>query len=281
MSGTNIGNFKKKNNARYGIVDPRAANYDDFKNYDFIIANGLEEKSFFSYTKLPIFIYPVYPVVKCKKKDNIKKTVITYHGNKEHLKNMFPTVTDAIKKVAKKYQIELNLIYNLKDNGEVKEINAGSCNCKVKHLQYYDGCFNKYLSNTDIGIVPQLRNIEKKKIKKNIGNFISKQIFKKQYSFNLNFKETSNLGRHFVFAQQKIPVISDYTISSSNFINHKKNSILAYDMDDWYEALKYLIEHKKKSKKIGLQFYRDWKSNFSHKVINKKLLNFLNNKNAK
>ena len=52
-------------------------------------------------------------------------------------------------------------------------------------------------------------------------------------------------------------------------------------MDDWYEALKYLIEHKKKSKKIGLQFYRDWKSNFSHKVINKKLLNFLNNKNAK
>ena len=93
----------------------------------------------------------------------------------------------------------------------------------VTHLQYYENCFDKYLINTDIGIVPQLKNFENKKIKKNIGNFLSKKLFKGQYSFSLNFKETTNLGRHFVFAQLKIPVISDYTISSSNFINHMKN----------------------------------------------------------
>ena len=37
---------KKEKNIKYGIVDPRAANYDDFKNFDFVIANGLEEKFF-------------------------------------------------------------------------------------------------------------------------------------------------------------------------------------------------------------------------------------------
>ena len=44
---------------------------------DFIIANGLEEK-LFSHTNLPIFIYPVYPSVRNKKK-LIKKTIISYH----------------------------------------------------------------------------------------------------------------------------------------------------------------------------------------------------------
>ena len=47
MSGALSENFKKRENTKYGIVDPRAANYDDFKNFDFVIANGLEEKFFF------------------------------------------------------------------------------------------------------------------------------------------------------------------------------------------------------------------------------------------
>ena len=281
MSGINIGNLKKKIGSKYGIVDPRAANYDNFKNYDFIIANGIEEKIFFSHTNLPTFIYPVYPSVNCKRKNNKKKTVITYHGNKQHLLNMFPRITDAIKKISNKYKIELQLIYDIKNKGIVKVLNEKSLNYRVTHLQYYDKCFDKYLINTDIGIVPQLKNIENKKIKKNIGYFLSKQIFKKQYSFSLNFKETTNLGRHFVFAQLKIPVISDYTISSSNFINHMKNSILAYDAYDWYESLKFLIENKNKSKNIGIQFYNDWKKNFSHEVLNKKLLDFFKNKNVK
>ena len=281
MSGTNIGNLKKKDKSKYGIIDPRAANYDNFRNYDFIIANGLEEKLFFSHTNLPIFIYPVYPSVRNKKKINKKKTIISYHGNKEHLLNMLPRITNAIKKISNEYNIELKLIYDIMNKGSVKELDRKHLNCKVTHLQYYENCFDKYLINTDIGIVTQLNNFENKKIKKNIGYFLSKQLFKGQYSFSLNFKETTNLGRHFVFAQLKIPVISDYTISSSNFINHMKNGILAYNSNDWYESIKYLIENKSKSKSIGIQFYKDWKKNFSHKVLNKRLLDFFKNKNVK
>ncbi len=281
MSGAINKNFKKRKNIKYGVVDPRAANYDNFENFDFIIANGLEEKFFFSYTGLPTMIYPTFPTISCKKKNNRNKTIITYHGNKEHLENMHPRITRAFKKISKNYKVELRLIYNIKDKGIVKEVNKSNLNCVVSHLQYYDGCLNKYLSNTDIGIVPQLKILKKRKIKKNIGYFLSKQLFKRQYSFNLNFKETTNLGRHFVFAQCKIPVISDYTLSSSNFINQKKNGILAYDTEDWYQSTKFLIDNKKRSNQIGKQLFKDWKTYFSHEVLNRKMLNFLRKLNAK
>ena len=68
MSGTKNANFVKKKSVLYGLVDPRAGNYDNFNKYDFIIANGIEEKIFFSFTKLPTLIYPVYPSIKSKKK---------------------------------------------------------------------------------------------------------------------------------------------------------------------------------------------------------------------
>ena len=128
MSGAANENFKKKKNIKYGIVDPRAANYDNFNNFDFIIANGLEEKFYFSYTNLPIMIYPVFPLVNCIKKNNKNKTVITYHGNKEHLQNMHPRITDALKKISKNYQVELRLIYNLRGKGAVREVNKNYLN---------------------------------------------------------------------------------------------------------------------------------------------------------
>ena len=280
MSGTKNINFSKIKDSKCGIVDPRAANYDNFKNYNFIIANGLEEKNFFSYTKLPTFIYPVYPSVKLIKKKSIKKkTIITYHGNREHLLNMCPRITHAIRELANKYLIELLLIYDVKKKGKVGIFNNNSLGCKVIHKQYYSNCFDKYLSNTDIGLVPQFQSLKKNEIKKNIFEHISKRFFKKKYFFSLNFKETTNLGRHLVFAQSKIPIVTDYTLSSSNFINHGHNGMLAYDTDDWLKSLKYLIDNKHRSKKIGSQLYLDWKKNFSHTNLNINLLKFIDNLN--
>ena len=84
--------------------------------------------------------------------------------------------------------------------------------------------------------------------------FCLNKYLKNNILFSLNFKETTNLGRHLVFAQCKIPIISDYSISSSNFINNKKNGLLAYDTDDWYQNLKYLIENKKNLNKLALNY---------------------------
>lgn len=282
MSGTVVKKLKKINGVKFGIVDPRASNYDNFKNFDFILANGLEEKIFFNYTKLPTFIYPVYPKVKCKKKIfNKRKTIISYHGNKEHLVNMYPRVTGAIAKISTTHKVQLNLIYNIKEKGKIKNFNEKNLGFKVLHKQYYNNCFNKYLFDTDIGIIPQIYPEQKRQIKRNIGNFFSKQLFKKKYKFKIEFKETTNLGRHFIFAQMKIPIITDYTISSSNFINHKINGLLGFDSSDWYENFKYFIENKNYSKKIGIKLFRDWKKKFSHKNLNNKLIIFFKRLNEK
>ena len=282
MSGTKNLDFVKKKGVFYGIVDPRAGNYDNFKKYDFIIANGIEEKNFFSFSKLPTLIYPVYPSANFRKKlDNKNKTVISYHGNREHLINMFPRITTAINKIAKKYPLELNLIYDFKKKGKVDLFGKKNCEFKILHKQYYNKCYEKYLHNTDIGIVPQLMPCITKKISKNFGYYLSKQFFKKKYFFSLNFKETTNLGRHLVFAQLKIPIISDYTLSSSNFINNGINGFLANDTIDWYENIEYLIKNKKKSKEIGQRCYSDWKKKYSHNVLNKNLLKFLSSLNDK
>ena len=106
MSGTKNSNFIKKKGVLYGVVDPRAGNYDDFLKYDFIIANGIEEKIFFSFSNLPTLIYPVYPSINLKRnKKNKNKTVIAYHGNREHLTNMYPRITNAFKKLATEHQL--------------------------------------------------------------------------------------------------------------------------------------------------------------------------------
>lgn len=278
MSGTKNLNFQKKKGVIYGLVDPRAGNYEDFSKYDFIIANGIEEKFFFSFAKLPTLIYPVYPSIKyIKKRFNKNKTIITYHGNREHLLNMYPRIFNAINKIASEHLVELLLIYDFKKKGKVIFNSQKEQKFKIFHKQYYDNCFETYLYNTDIGIVPQLLPSENKKIKKNLIFYFSKKFFKKKYYYSLNFKETTNLGRHFVFAQLSIPTISDYTLSSSNFINNGINGYLAHDTLEWYENLKFLIENKNKSKKIGSKFYFDWKKNYSHQVLNKKFFKFITN----
>ena len=282
MSGTKNSNFIKKKGVLYGIVDPRAGNYDDFRKYDFIIANGIEEKIFFSFTNLPTLIYPVYPSINLKKKKkNKNKTVISYHGNREHLTNMYPRITNAFKKLATEHRIELILIYDYKRKGKINIFKTKQTHLKITHKQYHLNCYDEYLRNTDIGIVPQLIPSKDKKIKKNLSYYFSEYLFKKKYFFSIFFKETTNLGRHLVFAQLKIPTISDYTFSSSNFINNGINGYLAYDTIDWYENLKYLIENKKKSKEIGYRFYQDWKKNYTHNFLNKKLLKFLKKLNDK
>ena len=182
-----------------------------------------------------------------KIKHNRKKTVISYHGNREHLINMYPRITEAISKIASEYLIELVLIYDHKKKGKINIFKSKQNQFKILHKQYYNNCYNKYLRDTDIGIVPQLMPSNKKKIKKNLSYYISKELFKKKYYFSINFKETTNLGRHLVFAQLKIPTISDYTLSSSNFINNGINGYLAHDTVDWYECLKHLILDKKKN----------------------------------
>ena len=135
----------------------------------------------------------------------------------------------------------------------------------------------KYISQTDVGIVPQLKSWKKKELKKYISKLFKEQFFKRNFNYVLDFKETSNLGRHFVFSQCKIPVVSDITMSSSNFIDNEIDSFLAYDPKDWFIYIDKLISNDKYKNKIGNNFYRKWKKKFSYTILFPKLYNFVLN----
>ena len=85
-----------------------------------------------------------------------KKNVIKigYHGNKLHLENMHPRVTDALIKLSENYKIEFLAIYNI-DNLGIWECDFPK-NLSVQHIQWTESVYNDILSTVDIGIVPAL-----------------------------------------------------------------------------------------------------------------------------
>ena len=133
----------------------------------------------------------------------------------------------------------------------------------------------RLLGKADIGLVPQLIPVQRKIIT----NLISSTLFKSNNEnlsdLILRFKHNSNLGRHLVFSKWKIPILTDPTLSSLNFINHGESGYLFYDNQTFNYYLNDLIESESKRVEFGLAIKKKYEMKFSHKVLNKKLINFL------
>jgi hypothetical protein len=303
-SSYNHGSIKSLNPSLYCvIVEPRAKQYNEFSNYNLIITNSLESRIFFSNLQINTFVYPTYPqlnIVKKKSKKN-QKLIIGYHGNRNHLEGMFPRITNAIFRLSKEVDIELWAMYDTSIYGESKIINSKKMGFTVKTIPYSDNNYNKYISQCDIGLVPQLerRSFEFisdifkgmpskfllhkfKRIEKLIDNAFAYLMRKmnihfspsSRYDYKLRFKEVTNLGRHFIFAQYSIPVISDLTPSSCSFINQSVNGFLAYETDSWYSCL-CLLKDESVRKKLGSRLNKDWKKKYSHDILNKSFSAYL------
>lgn len=309
-----ISEIKKTNPSIYCIlIEPRAKQYNEIEKFDCIISNSLESDIFFNRLGLKSFIYPTYPIVNSDNKSNpIKdKFIIGYHGNKVHFENMFPRITDAIFSINKSITVELWAMYNIEKSGKSKIIDSNKLGFIVKHIQYSKKNYNNYIANCHVGLVPQLifkkiplrshflnwlisEDVLKKfkKIDKfydGICNFTMKKFGIKlpqssRYDYKLAFKEVTNLGRHFVFAQYSIPIVADLTPSSCSFIKHGINSYIAFDTSSWIYALDKLANESERIK-LGKQLYTDWNLDFSHPILNKRLIDFIkqniNEKNSK
>jgi len=263
MSGDNK-IYKIYDNSKFILVDPRANHYNNIDIFDGFIFNGIEKKLFFNVNTQSIII-PVYPLIKKKKKINsIKKKIITYHGNSEHLINFFDRFLKIEKILSKKYKISYNFIYNKKFFTKVKKLyNPKLFKSKINHVNFSIKNLSKYLSQTDIGIVPQLNSWKEFNNKKSFfQKIVNTKFFKKKYNYFLSFKETTNIGRHLVFAQCKVPIISDITLSSVNLIENGFNGFLAYKPEDWSNNIQYLIDNDIVRKKIGINLFKQWKDKY-------------------
>ena len=299
-----ISKIKQLNPSMYCVlIEPRAKQYNDIDKFDCVINNSLESDIFFSRLNLKSFIYPTYPLVNSDLKvSKIKdKLIIGYHGNKVHFESMFPRITDAISQINKSITVELWGMYNIEKSGQSKVIDSKKLDFIVKHIQYSEKNYDEYISNCHVGLVPQLIFKKKSILRRLIQSMISEERLKKykkidkfyesvcyffmkhlgiklpsssRYDYEIAFKEVTNLGRHFVFAQYSIPLITDLTPSSCSFINHGINSYIAYGTESWIYSLDKLTNNNERIQ-LGAQLYKDWKSDFSHPVLNLRLIDFL------
>ena len=260
---------------KVGIIDPRPSFNIDFTDVDFILANGIEMRDYYSKYSKNIFNYYIYPELEfVKVKKNNQKVVIGYHGNKIHLMASKERLMPAIELLAQKHKVELWLMYDVESLGQWKYSKLSE-NLLIKHIQWSEDGYHKYMSQADIGVVPSLMPIKNislvKKISKSIFNVLNENFS----DYFLRFKVTSNVGRGLVFAQLKVPVIMDMTPSALQFVSDSENGFVCYSSESWRSALFKLAESEDLRLAMAENLYKEFNLNYSSKEINIKLMNFL------
>lgn len=269
--GGSVNNKKAKEinpSIKIVVVDSRAGFNDDLKNIDLLICNSLEMQIYHQYLNTEFLVYPTYPLVKSIDKiNNEKKVIIGYHGNKVHLETMYPRITQAIQNLSLNYDLEFIAMYNIDLLKKSKIITENNLGCKVTHVNFsYENY--KMISQADIGLVPQLIPFKE--------NIFSRSLLKKynesSNDYILRFKDTNNIGRHLVFAQYKIPVITDMTPSSCQLVTHGHNGYFAYGQKSWQRMIEILILNKEKRTQMGNNLFIKWKEKYSYESLNEELI---------
>lgn len=264
-------------NILIGVVEPRATQENTFEMVDFIVVNCIEAKDYFSRFNHNIMIYYAYPQVPerldCPQEK--KNLVLGYHGNKIHLDEAFPRITDAIDKLSKEITVELWAMYNIKNLGRWQLPDEKGLGFKVNHIQYGEENYAKYIAHVDIGIVPQLIPIRKNRLLMFLLSSFDRKYKENENNYLIRFKDTTNIGRHLVFAQYGIPVVSDMTPSGCDFIDDEFDSFIAYSTAGWYRALRMLAINPILREQMGKRLHDKYQKNAKVETLNKKLLSFI------
>jgi hypothetical protein len=269
---------KRYPNTCLGHLEPRAAQGNAVDRYDFVVVNSIEAVDYFATPEQSVFIYPTFPIMTpsdaITNDDRALSTLrIGYHGNKIHLAAMCPRITEAINRLAKHVKLEFWAMYNMRELGRWNE--GGLNGVKVNHFQYDPENYSKYISKVDIGIVPQLIPVsESKFIRWLMGTPLS--LFNERHdNFLIRFKETTNNGRAYVFAQYEIPVVADMTPSSCALFGENEHGYVAYSTNQWFNALEALARDESLRKRLGIALKKRYETLANPDEVNKRFAQFL------
>jgi hypothetical protein len=260
---------------KIGVIDPRPDFNINFSDIDFILANGIEMKDYFSRFCKNILIYPIYPKLEfpaIRRKN--KKLVIGYHGNKVHLQASAARIMPAIELLSQIFEVEAWLMYDVNSLGKWN-YKPSNNKLTIKHIQWSDEGYCNHMSQVDIGIVPSLIPIRNeffvKKIFKNIFNKFNES----DSDYLLRFKVTSNVGRALVFAQLKVPIVMDMTPSALQLVTDSVDGFICHSTESWFNSLLKLAENDHLRVSISEKMYKKFNLEYSSKEMNIRLLNFL------
>jgi hypothetical protein len=260
-----------------GVVEPRAEQKNTFVGVDFIVANSIEARDYFSKYVDKIMVYYDYPQVPEKLACPIEKNklILGYHGNLIHLEAMVPRITNAISEMAKDIPVELWAMYNIQKLGKWKVPGRSRLGFPVEHIQYSEENYAKYMAHVDIGIVPQFMPVRENWVLRYLIGSANRRFHERSHNFLLRFKETTNIGRHLVFAQYGIPVISDMSPSACAFIEDGVDGYVAYHDHGWFAALKKLALSRSVRIQMGQKLKEKFQSTATPDILNGNLLSFI------
>jgi hypothetical protein len=228
------------------LLDPKYNNQKDIDNArlaNLLLVSSLEQQeTSFRYNNNAI-IYNWFPKIKpiYKKHTQKRKYFIGYQGNKIHLHSMHNRISIALDLLKSEgYDMEFLAIYNI---NKLKKWTYGlPKTVPVRHIQWEEQTYCRYLSDVDIGIVPNLLPTGL------FGHYFCRETFAPfiynyhPQDFFLRFKMNSNPNRIYEFSQLGIPVVADMYPSTCQTINHGKTGFLAYGKEGWYKYLKLLLD---------------------------------------
>ena len=229
-----------KHECLLGIVNPPN---DDrmlaFKNIlDFYISGSIEERdSLLKYNNNCIY----YPLIetwfkKFKVHQEKDELVIGYHGNHEHLKSFIPNINWALEEFSKITKIKLKIIAG-NHNGSNEKWLIGKPNIEIEQVFWNQNTIENELLDCDIGIVPNIVNLDKYTSDYIISYLDSKKKEGYKSDYILRFKNKSNIGRALVFMQLGIPIIADFTPCHFDIIKMNETGYLAFSKEGWLDAL--------------------------------------------
>lgn len=289
----------KNPHLKIGVIDPRPQFDQQPVGADFILANGIEMKDWYLTYTPHIFLYYICPQLQRQQKHHraSKRILLGYHGNKDHLQEMYPRITQALDRLANEYQVELWAMYNIEQLGKwdcPPSFRSGKIG--VKHIQWTEENYDASLSRVDIGIVPNLTpinddikrillpqpekptgfaRVQRKFLHKVFPPELSPHYREHETDYLLRYKATSNPGRIFVFAQYGIPVVADMFPSALQVIEDGVNGFVCYSTEAWYWSLKTLADNPALRTEFAQEMTKTFDKIAAPDVLNKKLVHFI------
>jgi len=272
---------KKNNKIIIGIIDPRQnLSKKITQEIDFLVVDSIEMKDYYlSLNKPIIFYYEFESTISPKIKTQDEAIYIGYHGNKVHLLSMFPSITNALGKLSKKYNLKILLLYNHNKLGKLPEFITKNIN--FEYLQWNQTNLKYFLSKVDIGIVPNFKPVIFKRFLKYLSLPFLNLFATHNSDYLVRFKMTSGPNRILTFAANKIPVVSDMYPSACQIINHENDGFLVFSEAGWYDSIERLIKEPILRENISNNMHQKFKTNFDFEIQNERFLRELNNLDIK
>lgn len=266
-------------NVLIGHLEPRAAQGNATDKYDFVVVNSIEAADYFAAPGQAVFIYPTFPVMQPSEGSGGRGSAaerplrIGYHGNKIHLDAMFPRITDALSRLSDAMAIEFWAMYNMRELGRWRA--KGLEKVEVKHIQYDPDNYTRYMAHVDIGVVPQLIPVRRSRfLRWAVGSPFS-HFNERHDNFLLRFKETTNNGRAFVFAQYGIPIVADMAPSSCALLGENEYGYVAHSTNQWFNALNGLARDSDLRKKMGVALRKRYEALAEPGDVNRRFAHFI------